>query len=219
MFKRNNGWFALAAAGTVAIVGAAVTGPQVVAQMGVQSSASDRAAQVGQQAPDFTLKDTDGKSYTLSDYTKDGKIVVLEWFNPMCPYCVRHYDDQTTMNDTYKAYKDKGVVWFAINSGREGHATQGKDAEYKEKWNIAFPVLQDPTGKVGKSYGARTTPHMYIIDSKGTLVYSGAIDNDRSGRTPKDQRVNYVAQALDEVIAGETVTQAETRPYGCSVKY
>ncbi|TVQ60079.1 MAG: thioredoxin family protein [Phycisphaerales bacterium] len=176
-------------------------------------------AKVGEAAPDFTLTCTDGKAHTLSDYTKDGKIVVLEWFNVGCPFVVKHHERHRTMSTLAKDFKDKDVVWLAVVSsapGTQGHGLE-LNREYKKKWEIAYPILIDEPGKVGRAYEARTTPHMYIIDKTGTLVYAGAIDNNRSATELGD--VNYVRQALKQVVAGETVTESMTRPYGCSVKY
>lgn len=176
-------------------------------------------AKIGKKAPDFTLVDTMGDSHTLSEYTESGKVVVLEWFNPKCPYVVKHHERHDTMARLAKEFKDKDVVWMAINSGRKGHSTTGVDLnnEYKKKWSIGYPILMDESGEVGHMYGAKTTPHMYIIDADGMLRYAGAIDNNNSARTLGD--VNYVEQALKQVLAGETVSTAETRAYGCSVKY
>lgn len=178
-------------------------------------------AKVGQKAPDFTLTSVDGKTHTLSDFAKDGKIVVLEWWNPKCPFVVKHHDAMSTMKDLSEKYAEKDVVWIAINSTNPSHRDHGVDSDYIKKWNVDYPVLLDESGKVGQMYGARTTPHMYIIDTNGVLRYQGAIDNDRGARAPSNpsQVTNYVAQALDQIIAGETVTQPETQPYGCSVKY
>jgi len=176
-------------------------------------------AEVGHKAPDFTLEDLSGKKHTLSDYTEDGKIVVLEWFNPDCPYVVKHHERHNTMAETAAKYESDGVVWIAINSGREGHSTTGVDRNKRamKKWNMDTPILLDETGKVGQMYGAKTTPHMYIIDTDGMLRYNGAIDNDRS---PYELgSVNYVDQALSQIMSGSKVATAETRPYGCSVKY
>ena len=184
------------------------------------------SAHVGELAPDFALIDLEGNRHQLSEYTEAGKIVVLEWFNPECPFVVKHHERFTTMADTFAALtevesddEEPGVVWLAINSAREGHATGDHDfnAEAVEKWEIAYPVLMDPTGIVGRAYEAKTTPHMYVIAADGTLIYAGAIDNNPSPREAGD--VNYVLQAIQQHMAGETVTDAETRPYGCGVKY
>jgi peroxiredoxin len=176
-------------------------------------------AKLGEAAPDFTLKDSDGKEHHLSDYTKDGKIVVLEWFNPECPFIKLHFEKQTTMVDMYSKYKDKGVVVIAINSTNSGNPSFGKDADAKKKWKIDFPILIDADGKVGHIYGAKTTPHMFVIDKKGILRYDGAIDNDpKLDKSAKDKH-NYVRAALDSLLAGKKVAEAETKPYGCGVKY
>lgn len=174
------------------------------------------AAQVGTAAPDFKLKDTDGKEISLSQYK--GKVVVLEWFNSGCPFVVRHHEKNHTMSDTAKKFGDK-IVWIAINSGAPGKEGYGMDADAKTKWHITWPILNDETGKVGRMYGAKTTPHMFIIDAQGVLQYAGAIDNDPRGEKSPGERVNYVAQALDEILAGKPVSQKETKAYGCSVKY
>jgi peroxiredoxin len=177
-----------------------------------------KAAKVGEPAPAFELKDTDGKTVKLSDYK--GKVVVLDWFNPECPVCAGHYDAGTVQN-LVKKYSDKGVVFLAINSGGKGKQGNGveRNAEAKKNWKITFPVLMDESGTVGHTYGAKTTPHCYVIDKAGTLVYAGAIDDGAEKHGGKIGKVNYVAKALDAVLAGETVSPAETKPYGCGVKY
>ena len=186
------------------------------------------SAKVGEAAPDFALIDLNGDRHQLSEYLEQGKIVVLEWFNPECPFVVKQHERLTVMADTYASVvemttavdaDEPGVVWLAINSGREGHATADHDfnAEAAEKWELEYPVLMDPTGIVGRAYSAKTTPHMYVISAEGVLVYAGAIDNNPSAREAGD--INYVIQAVQQLTAGETITDAETRPYGCSVKY
>ncbi len=177
-------------------------------------------AELGLPAPDFTLTDVFGKSHTLSDYTEDGKVVVLEWFNPDCPYVKRHHKKHRTMAET--ADKFDGVVWLAINSGAKGKQGAGVDRNKRavKEFDIEYPVLIDDRGEIGHIYGAKTTPDMFIINKEGTLVYAGAIDNDRAGRNIGGSGyVNYVAQALDQLKKGETVTTSKTKPYGCSVKY
>lgn len=197
-----------------------------VAALGVSvataAQSTDAKAKVGEKAPDFTLSAMqDDKQHTLSDYTKDGKIVVLEWFAPDCPYVVKHYQntERSTINNLIKEFSDKDVVFLAVNSAHSGHPYGGKDRNMERigEWKIEHPMLVDANGQVGKAYGARTTPHMYIIDTDGVLRYMGALDNDSSARGIGD--VNYVRQALTEILAGETVTTTETRAYGCSVKY
>jgi len=203
-----------AAASAVAFV--AVQSPVSAEQMGLSQDA--QKAKVGSPAPDFVLKDTTGKEHTLSGYTSEGKIVVLEWTNPNCPYVKRHYEKYTTMKDTAAAYKDK-VVWLAVNSTNPKHKDFGAEKDAIKQWGIEYPVLIDSDGKVGKMYEAKTTPHMYVINSEGILVYAGAIDNDAQDKLEADKKVNYVKQAIEELLKGETVSQPETKPYGCGVKY
>lgn len=172
---------------------------------------------VGQAAPAIELKDTDGNTVKLSDFK--GKIVVLEWFNPQCPYVVKHHKDHTTMVDTYTKFKDKGIVWLAINSGAPGKEGAGQEASAKAKkdWKIPFPILLDEAGKVGKAYGSKNTPGMFVIDATGNLAYMGAIDNDDS--PTKLGTTNYVDQAITQLLAKETVATPVTKAYGCGVKY
>jgi peroxiredoxin len=172
---------------------------------------------IGQKAPAFELKDTEGKTVKLSDFA--GKVVVLEWFNPECPYVVKHHGDNKTMANTYAKYKDKGVVWLAINSGAPGKQGAGLEinAQHKKDWKIEYPILLDESGKVGKAYGSKNTPTMFIIDATGNLAYMGAIDNDNSAK--KLGSINYVDQALGQILAKETVSSPVTKAYGCSVKY
>jgi peroxiredoxin len=177
-------------------------------------------AKVGSIAPDFTLTDTDGKTVTLSDFSKQGKIVVIQWFNPACPFVKKHYDNgANTFNDLAKKYADKGVVFVAINSGAPGREGAGKDTNVaaRKDWKIAYPILLDESGKVGKMYNAQHTPEMFVVAKDGTLAYHGAIDEDSGMKAPGKN--NYVAKALDELLAGKKVSTAETKPYGCTVKY
>lgn len=169
---------------------------------------------IGEKVPAFTLTDTDGKTVTLADYTKEKKIVVLEWFNPECPYVVKHYTkDHHTMTDTAKAFKDKNVVWVTINTG----ASKEDLAKAKKDWKIDAPILMDTDGKITAAYGAKTTPTMFIINADGTLAYRGAIDEARDD-TDGPGKTNYVKAALEQVVKGETVTTPETKSYGCKVK-
>lgn len=177
----------------------------------------DSAAKIGEAAPAFELTDTDGKTVKLEDFK--GKIVVLEWFNPECPLIVKHHKVNTTFNTLHEEYNSKNVVFLAINSSSKGKQGHGKElnSKMKNEYKMAYPILLDEDGKVGKAYGAKTTPHCFVIDTTGKLVYAGAIDNNRD--TTKAGDKNYVKMALDEVIAGKPVTTSETKPYGCSVKY
>jgi peroxiredoxin len=169
-------------------------------------------ATIGAPAPQFSLQDQNGKMHALADYS--GKLVVLEWFNEECPVVVRHYKADT-MNSLASKYAAKDVVWLAINStnGKTNDSNKAAAAE----WKIDRPILNDSTGQVGHLYGAKTTPHMYIINKDGTLAYMGGIDNDDRGN--KADRVNYVDKALSELLAGNSVSEPQSRPYGCSVKY
>lgn len=206
--RRIGTFFGIVAAASAVAV-ASLAGPDPVEQKDL----------VGQKAPEFTLVDTEGKEHNLAAYTQAGKVVVLEWFNPKCPYVVKHYEHNTTMNDLAKRYGERGVVWLAVNSGHEGNSTTGTEVNKaaQSEWEMNHPVLLDYTGKVGRSYGATNTPNMYVIDAEGTVRFAGAIDNNSDGRKAGD--VNYVAQALDAVLAGETVATGYAKPYGCSVKY
>lgn len=176
---------------------------------------------VGNPAPDFTATDSNGKSHSLSDYK--GKVVVLEWLNHDCPFVVKHYNSGN-MQKLQKTCAEKGVVWFSIISsapGKQGYCTPEEANELAEQ-KKAFPaaVLLDPDGVVGKLYDAKTTPHMYIINSDGVLVYNGGIDDIRSANVDDIAKAkNYVQLALDEVLAGKEVSVKTSRPYGCSVKY
>lgn len=168
------------------------------------------------KAPDFTLKDVDGNEVKLSQF-KD-KIVVLEWFNYDCPFVKAHYnEDVHTMKDLAAKYADNGVVWLTINSTH--YVTPETIKGWAEKQDIKHQhLLVDTDGKVGRLYHAKTTPHMFIVHKNGNIVYNGAIDNAPLGRKPEDF-VNYVDQALTQLLAGEDVTHSQTKPYGCTVKY
>ena len=186
------------------MLAAAVLGAATVAQA---------TATVGQAAPGFTLKDQDGAEVDLAKLR--GKIVVLEWTNPDCPFAQRHAEAKT-MSTLADRYRGKGVVWLGVDSTSYLDAT--RDRTWRSEHKLPYPVLDDHKGTVGTAYGAKTTPHMFVIDGSGTVVYAGAIDDDATGDKGKQAR-NYVAEALDEVTAGQPVKLAETKPYGCSVKY
>jgi peroxiredoxin len=185
------------------------------------SSAPAAAAVVGQHAPAFTLADSNGKSHSLADFR--GKVVVLEWWNPECPFVGKHYGSGN-MQKLQKEWTAKGVVWLTVNSsaaGQQGHVDGAKaNALVKEKGAASTAVLLDHDGKVGRAYGAKTTPHMFVIDGQGTLVYAGGIDDKPStDQADVASAKNHVAAALSEVTAGKAVTTASTQPYGCGVKY
>jgi peroxiredoxin len=173
--------------------------------------------EIGKVVPDFNLTDINGMEHKLSDYK--GKIVVLEWTNPNCPFVQRVYRE--VMPDLQKTYAQKGIVWLAINSTHPDHrdfetpeSLRKKYAEWKASFNA---LLLDPEGKVGKMFDAKTTPHMYIIDKGGKLIYAGALDDDPRGS--KSEKVNYVAAALESYLEGKPVGITSTKPYGCTVKY
>ena len=175
-------------------------------------------AQVGEAAPTFSLADVDGNTVSLADYK--GKTVVLEWFNPGCPFVVRAHGDKGSLETLAADQAKEDVAWLAINSGavgNQGHGVETNKAAIK-KWNLQHPVLLDEDGKVGKAYGATTTPHMYVVDANGVLVYAGAIDNNPRGIETQNVK-NYVSQALAQMKAKQPVKPPQTKPYGCSVKY
>jgi peroxiredoxin len=184
-------------------------------------SGARAAVAPGQAAPAFSLVDINGKAQKLSDYR--GKYVVLEWFNSECPFVQKHYESGN-MQALQARYTQKGVVWLGINSTSPRHSNYRDPARSQailKQWKSApTAFVLDPDGKVGKQYGARTTPHMYVIDPKGILVYVGGID-DMPSTSQRDIPTarNLVAAALDESLGGKPVGTPSAMPYGCSVKY
>ena len=185
------------------------------------TTAANAAAIVGRAAPGFELRDAAGETVRLDAYK--GKYVVLEWVNFQCPFVGKHYGSGN-MQELQKKYTGKGVAWLSICSsapGKQGHVTGAEAKELvKEKDAAPSRFLLDPNGAVGKAYGAKTTPHMFVIDPKGRVVYNGAIDDKPSTR-PADIATakNYLVLALDAAMAGKKIATAATQPYGCSVKY
>lgn len=177
------------------------------------------AAEVGQQAPDFSAKDCCGEDVKLADHK--GKIVVLEWFNPNCPYVKKFYEGGH-MQKLQETYTGKGVTWLQVvtyGAGKSPFASMDAAMKYtSEKGVKATKMVMDEGGAVGQAYGAKTTPHMFVIDKTGKLVYAGAIDDDRGPKYKPDAK-NYVVAAIDEVMAGKAVSTAVTQSYGCAVKY
>ena len=179
------------------------------------------AAKVGDPAPNFTATDSNGQTHTLSEYR--GKFVVLEWTNRGCPYTQKHYKSGN-MQSLQKEWTAKGVIWLTVVSsapGKQGYVTGPEENAYLKQVNAApTAVLLDPTGALGHLYDAKTTPHMFVINPQGTLIYDGAID-DRPTTDLADVKGanNYVTAALDEATAGKPVAVPTSRPYGCSVKY
>jgi peroxiredoxin len=198
----------------------------IAAAMGLLASAASAAtaapaATVGQAAPAFTVRDTAGKFVSLADFK--GKTVVLEWVNPGCPYVQKHYSS-ANMQGTQKDAAAQGVVWLSVNSTAPEHSDYKAPAAMaqwmQQQKATATATLMDADGQLGRAYGARTTPHLYIVDGKGALVYAGSIDNKPSAN-PADTATatNHVKVALGELQAGKPVSVPSTRPYGCSVKY
>lgn len=179
------------------------------------------APTVGQPAPAFSATDLNGKTRSLAEFM--GKYVVLEWHNQDCPFVQKHYESGN-MQKLQQELTGKGTVWLTIISsapGKQGHVTVEEEKAYLAAQKAApTDVLFDPEGTVGKAYGAKTTPHMYVIDDKGILVYAGAIDdNPSSDAADAATAKNYVRAAFDEASAGKRVTTASSAPYGCGVKY
>jgi peroxiredoxin len=178
-------------------------------------------AEVGKPAPDFTLKDVEGRSVHLADYR--GKTVVLEWFNPGCPF-VKASHTKGSLKGTAARHTAKGIVWLAVVSsapGREGHDVSSvKDAA--KRFEMTHPILRDEDGAVGHAYGATNTPHMFVVDPRGTLAYAGAIDNSPDGEGDSPQGgplMSFVDAAVEDIAAQRPVRTAHTKAYGCSVKY
>ena len=182
---------------------------------------SGNTATVGTAAPTFQLMGSDGKTHDLSEYR--GKYVVLEWLNHGCPFVKKHYNSGN-MQRLQKEYTEKGVVWLSVitsGPGKQGYQTADEaNVTVKEKGAAPTAVLFDGSGDVGRSYGARTTPHMYVINPEGVLIYNGAIDDRKSAEVADVEGAhNYVAAALNEAMSGQKVSVATTQPYGCGVKY
>lgn len=179
------------------------------------------AAAVGEAAPDFTLKDVQGAPHTLSGLK--GKWVVLEWVNYDCPFVRKHYGSGN-MPKLQKTYTGKGVTWLSVNSsapGKQGNFTSAEIQERAKGFGAAFSAyLVDADGSVGRAYGAKTTPHIFVIDPAGKLVYAGGIDDKPSTDVADIATAkNFVSAALDEALAGKPITVSTSTPYGCSVKY
>lgn len=197
--------------------------------LALPATAQSNEAKVGQQAPDFTLKAADGDTHSLSDF--QGKYVVLEWLNFGCPYVAQHYGSGH-MQQLQKTYGEKDVVWLSIVSsaeGKQGYYPPKEMVKQKEKHDGHMAaILMDTSGEVGRMYGARTTPHMYVVNPEGKLVYKGGIDDwataDTGTSVPSEKYItqtatNYVETALGQAMNGKEVNPKTAQPYGCSVKY
>jgi peroxiredoxin len=197
----------------LAVAGIAALGLALVFTLAGPLSAEDLPVLTpGNPAPDFESADETGKVHRLADYR--GKGVVLEWTNPDCPYVQRHYEADT-MEKLATALGAKDVVWLAVNSTRTNEPADS--AKWKSEQGFGYATLQDRDGALGRRYGARTTPHMYVIDAQGVLQYNGAIDDDPRGT--KATPVNYVQGAVSAVLASARPDPSATEPYGCGVKY
>jgi len=172
-------------------------------------------AEIGEPAPAFKLAGIDGESYRLSDYK--GKVVVLEWTNHQCPV-VNRYHDTDVMTETLAKFKGKPVVWLAIDSSHFAKEKRRDIKSWAKAQKLPYMILLDHSGEIGRKYGAKTTPHVFVIDQKGKLAYMGSPDNDPYGDKESGVR-NYVEEAVSALLKGSTVATATTKPFGCSVKY
>ena len=169
----------------------------------------------GSKAPKFRLRGSDGKTVRLADHA--GKIVVLEWVNPECPIAKQYYDRKIPQKLARK-YQDEGVVWLGINSGRDQTAQQNR--KFVETFDLDYPILEDPAGAIARLYGAKSTPHVFIIDRQGTIAYNGAVDDStRSSRAKKKTITHFVEDALSALVAGNTVKVPFTQPVGTTIAY
>ena len=195
--------------------------PMLLSVLALAAGSAHATAAVGQPAPDFTLKDATGKTVKLSDFK--GKHVVLEWTNPGCPFVQKHYNSGN-MPATQKDAMGKGVVWLAINSTEKASYDYLEPAKLvawkQERKSTPSAILMDEEGTVGRAYGARTTPHMYIVNPQGQLIYAGGIDSiPSSSAADIPKATNYIKTGVAEALAGKPLTASTTRPYGCSIKY
>ncbi len=207
-------WTGILAAGIGALGVALATGA------GVRQAAVEEGVKVGDKAPDFTLTDIHGQSHKLSDYTAEGKIVVLEWFNPDCPFIKKFHYTHDTMRTTYASFEGKPVEFLAINSasapGKQGWGEE-RNLEAEKQYGIKYPILLDKDGSVGHAFGAKRTPHIFIVDAQGVVRYIGPVDSTNSAREVGD---NYIEIAVNQLLNGESeIVTAEIPAYGCAVKY
>ncbi|MCB9846343.1 MAG: redoxin family protein [Phycisphaeraceae bacterium] len=221
----NRGWKYLASAAAAGMATVALA----AGAWGLDQPDSPRAvsrapegAKIGEKVEvnEIILKDTEGEEHNIQAYLDEGKTVVLEWFNPDCPYVKKHHVLNHSMAEAYEwTQQHEDIVWLAVNSGAPGKQGAGleRNVRAKEEYKIEYPILLDEEGTLGHYFNAKTTPDMRVITKDGVLVYAGAIDNNDDSREVGD--VIYVTEALKSVLAGETVAVAEARPYGCSVKY
>lgn len=208
-------------ASLLSLTALAISPMSLVLPVAAAETMAQADALVGKKAPEFSLKDINGKTHKLADFK--GKIIVLEWFNDGCPFVKKHYTSDN-MQKLQREFTGRGVVWLSINSSAEGKQGAHTPEEYKKvlsEWKAApTALLLDRDGHVGRLYGAKTTPDMYVINKEGVLVYEGAIDSKPSADAADiPGSKNYVKEALDELMQGKKVTVASEKSYGCSVKY
>lgn len=196
--------------------------PEVVEKIVGAMKEAEKAA-IDKPAPNFKLVDTAGKEHLLSDYVAAGNVVVLEWFNPQCPYVVEHYNSEgkgtsTAVEKEFKETEQK-VVWLRVNSGSAESGVSGKDYnnQFAKEWKITSPILLDLDGKVGKAYNAKVTPTLVVITADGIVAYEGLMDSEKS--SSKTGEVIYPREAVKSVLAGETVETKQTKAVGCGIKY
>ena len=170
---------------------------------------------VGKPAPDFTGIDVEGKEIKLSDHK--GKIVVVEWFSSKCPFCKIHLKEKKTMQNTLAKFAGKDVAWIAVDSNVAEIAKPDEIKSFAKEVGVSYPIIIDADGRIGHSFGAKTTPHMFVIDKTGIIAYEGAIDSDPTGK--EASATNYVEAALQSLVDGSEVATKYTKSYGCSVKY
>jgi peroxiredoxin len=184
------------------------------------AGAAFAAVEIGKAAPDFSATDINGKTHKLSDYK--GKLVVLESYNLDCPFCANHFKTGA-MQEMQADYAAKGVIWLMVNSVNPKHPSYRTPEAAKKDWSAekmkATALLDDSSGSIGKAYGMKTTPHMFVIDKDGNLAYEGAIDDKAASDGDPRKARNYVREALDNLLAGKKVQLTQTKPYGCGVKY
>lgn len=199
---------------------ATVLAAWLITGMAAPAATSTAGLKPGDTAPAFSLSGTDGQTYALETYLKQGKTVVVEWFNPDCPWVKRFHDSaNTSVKDAYTYAASKGAVWLAVNSSAPGKQGNGleRNKQARTDYSIAYPVLLDENGATGMAYGAKNTPTLYIINPKGVVVYVGGVDDTK---TDEDKPgANYILTALKQYFSGQAVDPAVTPHYGCGVKY
>lgn len=208
--------------GLLAVAGLVLAGLTVTPLSAAEAEPDGSSAlRAGFTAQDFTLTDTEGRSHTLSAYLEQGKPVILEWFNPFCPYVRKYHDGDanSSMREAYRFASEQGAVWLAVNSNAPGKQGSGLElnAEKRGEYGMSYPLLLDESGRVGQAYGATSTPQLFLITPEGQVVYNGGADD--TVLADDKPTVNYVINALQQYLAGEEIEPAETPHPGCSVKY